>query len=384
MSKTKYLKDISNAKNPNVGEMRIYTHIGKDGVNAADFADEIDSLDPKSRLNVRINTIGGGVVDGFGIFSAMLNFKNKGGDLHTYNDGLAASTGGWLLLAADTKNVHSKDYAILMLHGVKNDVQGGLFEKSILRIFKNRSGLEVSNLMSNGLDNFFDATEASAKGFFPVENIENTGLKIDIPENCTLLDISNKIQNISSLNNPKSLKMKKVINLLQLQDGANEEVIAAAVENALKNAKDSADALLLATNKATTQDAKILKLQGKVDVAVKNSATVFVDAQIKDGKFTPKDEAEKGALVNQYIANPEGFQTMVNMMPTKAANVANLLETGGEGQEVIVAKIANRSLRELEKADPKFLTQIKNEAKPLFVGLWNKQYGTNKTEADFN
>ena len=362
--------------------MHVYTHIGAGGINASDFASEIKNL-KVDRLNVRINTIGGGVVDGFGIFSAMLNFKESGGELHTYNDGLAASTGGWLLLAADPQNIHSKDYALLMLHGVKNDVKGGLFEKSIQKIFKNRSGVNVSDLMTNGADNFFDAIEASNRGFFPVENIENTGLEIDIPENLSLLEISNKIQNISKKNNLKPLQMKTVINLLKLQEGASEEVVAAAVQNALKLAKDNADALVIAENKVTAADAKVLELQGKVNEAVKNSANTYVDAQIKEGKFTPKDDAEKTALVNQYVANPEGFKTMVSMMPTKAANVLNQLQTGGEGAESIIEKIANRSLREIEKADPKFLTQIKNEAKGDFVKLWNKQYGTQKTEADF-
>lgn len=382
MKQYKYVENILNKSGKSIAEMHIYTHIGKGGINASDFANEIKNL-KVDRLNIRINTVGGGVVDGFGIFSAMLNFKEKGGELHTYNDGLAASTGGWLLLAADPQNIHSKDFAILMLHGVKNDVKGGLFEKSIQKIFKNRSGLDVNDLMTNGADNFFDATEASAKGFFPVENIENTGLEIDIPENCSLLEISNKLQNIDKINNSKPLKMKTVINLLKLQEGASEEVVAAAVQNALKNAKDSADALLLATNKATEQDAKILELQGKVDEAVNSAATTFVDAQIKEGKFTPKDETEKGALVNQYKANPEGFKSLVAMMPTKAANVLDQLSGDDKDVKTIIDKIDNRSLREIEKADPTFLAQIKNEAKGEFVKLWNKQYGTTKTEADF-
>jgi ATP-dependent protease ClpP protease subunit len=377
-----YIHNISNKAGKRIAEMHIYTHIGKDGVNASDFAKELNSLDVE-RLNVRINSAGGSVVDGFGIFSAMLNFKEKGGELHTYNDGLAASTGGWLLLAAEPKNIHSKDYAILMLHGVQNDVKGGLFGKAIENIFKGRTGLNVSELMTNGYDNFYDALEAANMGFYPSENIENTGLKIDIPENYNLLEIANKLQNIDTNINFKPLLMKTVINLLQLQEGASEAVIAAAVKNALDNVKTSSDALLLATNKATTDEATILELKSKVDVAVQNSAKTFVESQIKDGKFAPKDEDAKTALIANYVANPEGFKSMVSMMPTKAANVLETLEASEGDTKTILEKIANRSLREIERQDPSFLAQIKNEAMPEFVKLWNKQYNTEKKVEDF-
>lgn len=380
--KNSYIESIVNKGGKQIAEMRVYTHIGQGGINANDFANDLNNL-KADRVNIRFNTVGGSVVDGFGMFSAMLNFKEKGGELHTYNDGLAASTGGWLLLAADPQNIHSKDFAILMLHGVKNDVQGGLFEKSIQKIFKNRSGLDVNELMTNGVDNFFDAQEASTRGFFPAANIENTGFEIDIPANLSLLEISNKLQNIDKQINIKPLQMKTVINLLQLQEGASEAVVAAAVKNALDSAKTNADALVLAENKVTEANAKVLKLEGEVEASNKLAATASVDAAIKAGKFAPKDDAEKATLVDQAVANPTNFATMVAMMPTKAANVLDQLDGDDNAVKTLIEKIDNRSLRDLERQDPSLLAQVKNEAKGEFVKLWNKQYNTNKTEADF-
>jgi ATP-dependent protease ClpP protease subunit len=384
MSRPSYLEQTTNKNGESVGNMRIYTSVGEGGVNAANFANEIENYDPKKRLNVYINSIGGSVIEGFGILSAMLNFKDKGGDLHTYNDGIAASTAGWLLLAADPKNVHSKDYAILMLHGVKNDVEGGLFKNSILTIFKNRSGLDVSNLMENGKDNFFNAVEASNMGFFPKENIQNTGLKIDLPENYSLLEISNKIQKIDLINNPNSLKMLKIINLLKLQEGASEEVVASAVKNALELTEKSTGDLLKATNKLATQSAKITELEGQVEETLTSAANSYVDVLIKDGKFAVKNEADKLALVNQYKEGPESFKAFVAMMPVKAANVINGLGAVGTELEAIISKIDNRSLRTLEREDSTLLAKVKNEAKSEYVKLWNKEYNTNKTEADFS
>lgn len=379
MAKNKYVTNVFNKHGQSISEMRIYTHIGEGGINAHDFANELNSI-TTNRVNIRINSIGGSVVDGLGVLSAMLNVKEKGVDVHTYNDGLAASTAGWLLLAAEPKNVHSKDYAVLMLHGVTNDVQGGLFESSIKTIFKNRAGIDVGALMTNGRDNFFSADAAARTGFFPSTNIENTGVIVDTPTNASLLEISNAMKDVAISN--KNLKMKTIINLLKLQEGASEEVVAAAVQNALSAAKDAKDALIISENKANEAEATILELQGKVNEAVANSAKNFVESQIKNGKFTPKNEDEKTVLINQYIADPKGFETISNMMVTKAANVMDQLSTG-DIYSSLIEKINNRSLRILEREDPKLLEQIKNEAKPEFVKLWNAEYKTNKTEADF-
>lgn len=404
----KYFKYVSNKQeNANFVEMFIYNEIGFDGVDGAQFAHELrylaQFLEPKPKeIKIRINSVGGSVIDAFSIFSAIYNTNQAGEvEVNTYNDGVAASAAGFILMAG--KNIYAKDYSRLMLHGVSflnedgtentsvsdNDKQAlTVFKDMIKQVFINNTSVDegqLEDLLSNNKDNWFSAKEAAIAGFIQEKNIENTGLKLDLPAKHNALIVANMAQKIIKNNstNLKPLQMKTVINLLKLQEGASEEVIANAVNAALTKAKDSSDALLLAENKITEKDATILELQTKVKAANKATAISFVENAIKEGKFTPKDETEKDALVAQAEANPEGFKTMVNMMPTKAANILDQTKKGGEGVETLIGRIANRSLREIEKAEPSLLVELKNNAKGEFVKLWNAQYGTEKTEADF-
>lgn len=384
MKKINYVEQVTNSKGVKVATMHLYKPIGGDGINASDFAENIQTLNV-DRLNVRINSGGGGVVEGLGILSAMINFKDQGGELHTYNDGVAASTAGWLLLAAEPKNIHSKDYSLLMLHGVSGDTPNNNFQKAIQKIFKNRSGLDVSSLLSNGEDNFFDASEAANFGFFPIDNIENTGVKLDVPENFTIIDVMNEAQNVIKCNNinSKPLKMKKVINLLGLQEGANEDLVTSAVENAIKNYNTTSTALDEANNAIVEKDATIAELNAKVEASNKLVATGDIQTAIKEGKLNPKSEAETESLVNQALKDPAGFKNMLSMIPIKAANIMDQTQAGKESPSTLVEQIKNRSFRQLEKEDSSLLADIKNSAKSEYVKLYNKQYNTNKTEADF-
>lgn len=407
MRSLKYANNVDNSTN--FVEMYLYDSIGYNpkngtGIDGRAFAHELRYLTefhepaPKE-VKVRINSVGGSVMDGFSIFSAIYNANQKGDIVvNTYIDGVAASIAGVIAMAG--KNVYMKDYARLMLHGVsmvdhdgkevavnENDKAAmSAFTDMIKTVFKNKTGApesQIEDLLKNGKDNWFNASEAAAAGFLLSSNIENTGLEIDLPVNPDAKIIANRAQKIINTNNYKPLTMKTVINLLNLQEGASETVVANAVKTALENAANAQEALRLVQNSVTEKDAKITDLEGQVKEAQNSAATSFVENQIKEGKFTPKDEVAKAALIQNYVANPEGFKAMAGMIPTKAANVMSSTKSEEEGVKTLLDQINNRGLRQLEKEDPALLSKIKNEAKPEFVKLWNAEYKTNKTEADF-
>ena len=382
MKDLKCFNKVTNSNGKTVATVYLYDEIGFDGITAANFSKELKEINPDV-LNVRINSIGGSVIDGFGIFSMLTDFKKKGGELNTFNDGLAASTAGFLLVSANPENIHSKDYALLMIHGTSFDTIENTFQNAILKIFKERTGMDVSNLMNNGKDNFFTAKEAADFGFFPHSNIEKTGVEVGMPENLNLLEVANKFKNIDNSNNFKPLKMKKVIALLSLQEGASEEIVANAVKNALDKASTAENSLTEAQNKITEKDVKIQELQTQVTASNKAVATSLVENAIKDGKFAPKDEAEKTKLVEQALKDVEGFKNMVSLMPTKAANILDGTQAGNEGTSTILERVKNRTFRQLEREDSALLAEIKNSAKAEYAKLYNEQYKTNKTEADF-
>ena len=358
----------------------IYEEIGSEGVTASNFAKQLEESKPDT-LNVRINSIGGSVIEGFGIFSLMMEFKKKGGVLNTFNDGLAASTAGWLLLAAEPDNIYAKDYSLLVIHGVKNDTAGNLFQNGILKIFKGRSGVDMQSLMTNGIDNFFTSEQSASMGLMPSKNIQNTGLRFDMPENFSLVEVANKLKNIDNeLNN--NLEMKKVINLLNLQEGASEDIVFNAVQNAINSSETFKDELQKTKNSLSEKENEISRLKSSLEALNKTTAEALVDTAIKEGKFNPKSEDEKQKIVSNALNDIEAFKTMTSLITVKAANIMGQV-TGAEEGNDILARVNNRSLRQLEKEDPSLLSEVKNNLKSHYVKMYNEQYGTNKMESDF-
>jgi ATP-dependent protease ClpP protease subunit len=399
----KYIKNINSAKK--FAEMFIYDEIGDEGVNGKYFAYELAYLMDREDIDevkVRINSVGGSVMHAFSIFSSIIN-ANKQNKIavNTYNDGVAASSAGFILLAG--KNIYVKDYARLMVHGVakvdeNGKVTGDLSENDksalqnfgdmISQVMSSRTDISekvIKDLLNNGKDNWFNASEGSSAGFYPSQNIEKTGLEIDLPEDLSNTDLTvvmNKARKIL-INNQKPLQMKKVIAALKLQEGSSEEIVLTAVTNALRETETAKTALQKAVNKNTEQEATILTLKTQVENSNKSAALSIVENAIKEGKFVPKDETEKENIVNQCLKDVDGFKNMIALMPTKAANVLNVINKDEKETGSLLQLIENKSFRDLEKGDAVLLARVKNEAKGEYVKLYNKQYNTNKTEADF-
>lgn len=82
----------------------------EDENRAKDFAQKLDELSPKP-LDIRIDSCGGDVYEGFAIASAIQRYE---GYTHAYVDGIAASAASYIALMAD--RVTMNDYAMLMIH----------------------------------------------------------------------------------------------------------------------------------------------------------------------------------------------------------------------------------------------------------------------------
>ena len=93
----------------------IYGTIGddwneEDANRAKAFSQTLDQLSPKP-LDLRIDSPGGDVYEGFAIASAIQRYE---GETHAYVDGMAASAASYIALMAD--KVTMNDYAMFMIH----------------------------------------------------------------------------------------------------------------------------------------------------------------------------------------------------------------------------------------------------------------------------
>ncbi len=93
-----------------VAEILLYDDIGQYGIQAKDFIDELKNVKAQT-INVRINSRGGEVYDGFAIYQAL---KTHPANVNVTVDALAASIASVIAMAGD-KVIMSRN-AELMIH----------------------------------------------------------------------------------------------------------------------------------------------------------------------------------------------------------------------------------------------------------------------------
>jgi ATP-dependent protease ClpP protease subunit len=362
----KYIKNISEGE----GTILLYSQIGDSidasgnyvsGISGSAFAYEMQYLQDKcTKINVRINSIGGSVLDGYSIVSAILNSKVP---CNTYIDGLAASISGVIAMAG--KKCYMADYGTLMLHNPSggNDTSVlNLVKDTLVTIFEQRTKLtaeEISVMMDK--ETWLGASEAMQMGL--VDEVVTSAKKIKISKSESLSNMAiiyNKIIN-------KKPNMEKVTNVLKLSNEADEATIVAAIEQ-----KDNANAELLAENEALKTkvaefEAKENEAKEQADKELEVKAIELVENAIKEKKIL---EAEKDSTIEMAVNN---FEFVANMI-SKINNVKDAVKVFDVKN---VAKNEERkdwTIRDWEKNDPNGLIKIKNETPEVYNEMYNQFY----------
>jgi len=99
-----------NQADPNIADIWIYDEIGYFGITAADFVQELQSIQ-QPIINLHLNTPGGDVFDGIAIFTAL---KNSPAQVNIYVDALAASIGSVIAMAGD--RIVMAKHSRMMIH----------------------------------------------------------------------------------------------------------------------------------------------------------------------------------------------------------------------------------------------------------------------------
>lgn len=153
-------------------DLFIYDVVGFDGNDATTVVKQIADL-AVEQINVRINSPGGLVFDGFAIYNALNAHAAK---IVVQIDGLAASIASVIAMAGDEINI--AENAMMMIHlpsvfmgGTSEDLrkQADVLDqltKTITDLYVARTGLkenEIVDMMKN--ETWLNATDAHAKGF---------------------------------------------------------------------------------------------------------------------------------------------------------------------------------------------------------------------------
>lgn len=162
---------IVNKASNNTAEILLYGFIGDCDITAAAFVKELHDLEKDySNINIRINSGGGSVYEGFAIFNAI---KNSPAAIDTYIDGMAASMATVVALAG--RKVYMSRLANFMTHRAAGGAYGDAdelrqtaemmegLENAICSIYARRTGMttkEAKDKYLTGKDRWIDADQA--------------------------------------------------------------------------------------------------------------------------------------------------------------------------------------------------------------------------------
>lgn len=364
----KYIKNIAD---DGTGTILLYNQIGDSidangnytyGISGELFAYEMQYLQTQcSKINVRINSIGGSVLDGYSIISSILNATIP---VDTYIDGLAASISGVIAVAG--KKCYMMDYGTLMMHnpsGGNDKAVTALVKETLVMILSNRTAKtpeEIDTMMN--AETWLSSNEALSMGL--VDEIVSSGKKLKMQKTDSLYNMA-LVYN--KLINPKTQQMEKVTNFLKLKNEASEDEIVSAIEQ-----KDT---------EMASKDAEIASLNERIakyeeaekaakDAAIqdmKNKATLLVKNAVKEGKIEAEKETE---MVELAISN---FSLVENMIG-KINNIKNAVKPFNIENTKKETEKSEWTIRDWEKKDPKGLEKIKNETPEVYQTMYNAYY----------
>lgn len=363
--------DLNHVKNltETSAEVLLFDNIGSGTSKGQNIAQEVaylvDTLEVKTIL-VRINSGGGSMVEGFGIYSALLAAKDKGVTVNVKIEGVAASMGFNIAMVGD--KISMVDYGLMMLHdphtgGGVVDAKRKLildkFKHSAITIIANRTGKDknyIDSLM--GKETWMDSSEALEMGF--IDEIIETSSKKQREE------MKNALYEIQmSIYKPKKINMDKIINHFSLDAKATEDEIMNKIsdlEGKIEAAKTVENSL---NEKIEALEAAKVVAETKEMEASELVVTMVVENAIKGGKI--KKDAKDSLIAKGKELGLEVVETLINSIEMPAVKLSTLIENNAE--------VEKRSFRELEKNDPSKLQDIKNNQPELYKKLYKAEYG---------
>jgi ATP-dependent Clp protease protease subunit len=316
--------------------MLLYSQIGNSidkngnisyGISGNAFANEILYLQDKCKsISVRINSIGGSVLEGYSIVSAILKSKVP---CNTYIDGLAASISGVIAMAG--KKCYMMDYGTLMLHnpsGMEDKEVLGLVKNTLVTILQNRTDLDSDNINTMmDSETWLSASECLSRGM--IDSIVSSGKKIKMPTNnleemalCynQLINPKNEIMEDKNAELIKSkdaeiaeLNSKLEALKKEISDKLESEKLEKATELVNKfNVIEDKDSLIeLAKNNYDTVE-KLLSKVGTVMNAVKVFDAANVIEEEEEESYSELEKNNPKKLQDMYVNEPEKFKELLN------------------------------------------------------------------------
>jgi ATP-dependent protease ClpP protease subunit len=383
--------------------MYVQGEIGTD-IIGKDFAAELAQLESNgvTDITVRIMSGGGSVVHGLAIFSAILNSRAT---ITTVNDGLAASSAGWIFLAGT--NAVMADYSLLMLHNPSSPNQDpktnevlAYMRNSILTIFRKRTGVDsavLSEMMNR--ETWMDAEEAVAYGF--ATGIQETALLVELDPNAQTV---NEMYAICNAVLPKNEAVP--MNDETLPEAA-EETTETVVTNEAAEAPEAPETPEAAETqpeepeatteaqtapKAVVDEEKQALIQANAELAGKLAA---LETALNTYQQAEADKQKEAAAkrANELVANAVAVGKIGNDAAATWTDLAlnnyslakstlDAIKLNRAGVDILnaakaapAAQVTAKNLRQLEKESPLEVARLLKEEPAVYNQLYFNSYG---------
>jgi len=343
---------------PKPTKKEIYIDESIDSWVLQDFTNQIRDLQSGDELEIHINSGGGGVFEGIAMYNRILSLREKGIQVKTCIDGIAASIASIVAIAGSPVCIGQN--ATFMIHNpwamTIGDADAHTQQAQILTQIQaqlidtyKQKGIHTEEQLKDLLKNETYLTASCAKEMGFVDEIFNQTVEIS-PKNFKNL-IPNQLQHQYSL----------VIN--------NKNMDKPTQEPAKPQASTDGSNLELTETKKQIQNLETQLLQLR--------AEGLVNAAILQGKIDPdaKDEA-----INIAKADPKCFEAFISKIKTpetQAPSIFDLVIAANQMQAQAQAAPNDRKnwdIRRWEKEDPEGLKKMFETNKPLYDKLEKQTY----------
>jgi len=190
-----------------IGIINIFDSISTFGISSKKILTILSDFKEKNitEIEVRINSAGGSLFEGFSIFNQLRDF----GNVHTIVDGVAASAASLIALAGSKVSVYKNSY--LFIHnpwtlaiGDHNDMESASddlkkFTQTIIDLYKSKTGLAEEELKEFCTKNTFLNSEECLNYGFADDVIDNYPVKKFVALSSLVFDPDN-LDSSSSIN----------------------------------------------------------------------------------------------------------------------------------------------------------------------------------------
>jgi ATP-dependent protease ClpP protease subunit len=340
------LKVVRNEAQPKEASIYLYGIIGDywfsdDPLTARKFLKALSALEAQyDVIHIHINSPGGDVFEGLAMCNAIKASKKE---IHTWNDGMAASMGGCILLSAKKENRHAAKSSMLMLHSASTITWGNAkdmretadmldtTDKTLANFIADAAGISVDAAVATYMDHkdhWLGADDAEAAGFVKIEDYEAE----DIPEREILEDMDKVAAFYHPKFNPKNEtpkpepemglltnKFKKLSALAKVAVADLKKEDVEAINTELAEAEIEGVSLVLDADLEETINAAAKVPALEKQVSDKDAEIATLTAKVAEqAKALGKPAEEPNTPAAGTDPQPEGEKTVVDTFETSA------------------------------------------------------------------